>query len=513
MILDANGQPVSSYRKFSRGSENTSNLRPWEPTKLDDIERLITPYDRRTLVSVSRSILENFGPVKGAIRQIAMFSVGDAWKPKNASLSERWRKKAERVIREEFCPIADIRGAGRSFTDLLYHTSILLDRDGEAFILLTEHESGFPALQVIPSHRIRSATPGGTYATQEEVKEGPYRGATISDGVITNKRGTVIAYRYMEDDKVTFTDIPASSLIHCFESDYPESKRGYPSITHGLNDIRDSMQSHEWERLNMLIRSSIALIESNESGVPDDQSPGNHFEGNSSVDEVRATTVRYMEGGAVKHFRAGTGSKIDVLKHENPGNMWSDYNDRMIRMTLSGIPWPVAMVWSATGQGTAERKEIELARRTVKDRQATLRVVAKRCIGYATQKLKKLGRIGESEDWWRWDFNMPPVITIDDGRISKAMLELWRAGVISDEDILSDLGKDEEDYWPRKFDNAVKKEQAFEAAQERGKVTLDPRYKGMFTANDMNPMQQANTPAVKPDAKETDETDQENEDD
>lgn len=486
MILDANGQPTSSYRKFSRGSESASNLRPFEPTRLDDIERLITPYDRRTLVSVSRSILENFGPVKGAIRQIAMFSVGDAWKPKNASLSERWRKKAERVIREEFCPIADIRGAGRSFTDLLYHMSILLDRDGEAFILLTEHDGGFPALQIIPSHRIRSGITNGDYMAQHEVTEGLYRGAMITDGVITNRRGTVIAYRYMEDDKISFTDIPATSLIHCFESDYPESKRGYPSITHGLNDIRDSMQSHEWERLNMLIRSSIALIESNESGVPDDQSPGNHFAGTTSVDEVRATTVRYMEGGAVKHFRAGTGSKIDVLKHENPGNMWSDYNDRMIHMTLSGIPWPIAMVWSSTGQGTAERKEIELARRTVKDRQSSLRVVAKRCIGYATQKLKKLGRIGESEDWWRWDFNMPPVITIDDGRISKAMIELWRAGVISDEDILSDLGKDGEDYWPRKFDNAVKKEQAFQAAQERGNVTLDPRYKGMFTANDMN---------------------------
>jgi hypothetical protein len=141
-------------------------------------------------------------------------------------------------------------------------------------------------------------------------------------------------------------------------------------------------------------------------------------------------------------------------------------------------------------QGTAERNAIEMARRTIKDRQGSLRVLARRCIGYATQKLKNLGRIGESEDWWRWEFNMPPVLTIDDGRMSKAQVELWRAGLISDEDILSDMGKDSEDYWPRKFDNAVKKEQAFEAAQERGSVTLDPRYKGMFTPNDMNAPQQ-----------------------
>jgi hypothetical protein len=367
----------------------------------------------------------------------------------------------------------------------------LLDRDGEVFILLTEHDSGYPALQIIPSHRIRQKDyRHGT----DTVESGVYRGATISDGVITNKKGTVIAYRYMVDDD-KFIDISAASIVHCFESDYPEARRGYPSITHGLNDIRDSMQSHEWERLNMLVRSSIAMVESNESGVPDSSLPGSHFDDNRGSDEPqRNTAVKYLDGGAVKHFRAGTGSKIEVLKHENPGNMWSDYNDRMIRMLFAGIPWPVALTWLATGQGTAERKEIELARRTIKDRQASLRVLAKRCIGYATQKLKKLGRIGESEDWWRWDFNMPPILTIDDGRVAKATIELWRAGLISDDDILSDMGKDEEDYWPRKFEQAVKKEKAFVASQAGSGVELDPRYKGMWTPNDMGDTDKAEEP-------------------
>lgn len=507
-ILDANGNPVFSYRRFSQGAEQT-NTRPWQPVRLDDIGKLINSYDRETLVSVSRSIIENFGPVKGAVRQIAMYSVGDAWKPKSASSSERWRKKAERVVREQFCPIADL--SGRSFTDLLYHCSILLDRDGEVFILLTEHESGFPALQIIPSHRIRSGTT--SYNSEGDIiSEGRYKGARISDGIIFTKSGTVAAYRYQNDDKLTYTDIPVASMVHCYESDYPEARRGYPSITHGLNDIRDSMQSHEWERLNMLIRSSIALVETNESGIPDDDMPGTHFDNDHlNVCPPRQTAVKYLDGGAVKHFKAGTGSKIDVLKHENPGNMWSDYNDRMIRMLCSGIPWPVEMTWGSTGQGTAERKQIELARRTIKDRQATLRVVAKRCIGYATKKLVKLGRISDSEDWWRWDFNMPPILTIDDGRIAKATMELWRAGLIADEDILADLGKDEEDYWPRKFANAAKKELAFIDAQETAGVSLDSRYKGMFTVNDMgNPQPEAEEPET-PEEEEPEEEESEGE--
>jgi hypothetical protein len=481
-ILDQYGNPVYRQRNFSQGSESNSAMRPWQPTRLDDIDKLVPSYDRRTLVSVSRMIIENFGPIKGAIREIAMWSTMDAWTPKNASTSDRWRKKAESVIREEFCPIADLRGAGRSFVDVMYHASILLDRDGEVFVLLTERDGGFPAIQVIPSHRIGD----GASAVNGKVAEGDYKGLPINDGVISNAQGTVVAYRFINDDKVTWKDISARSMIHCFESDYPESKRGYPSITHGLNDIRDSMQSHEWERLNMLIRSSIALVESNESGTPDDSMPGAYFtntEGNDTP--ARGVETRYLDGGAVKHFRAGTGSKIELVKHENPGAMWSDYNDRMIKSTCSGIPWPVSMIGFATGQGTAERKEIEIARRTIKDRQSTLKTLAKRIMGYATQKLKKLGRIGESADWWRWDFTMPPILTIDDGRISKAMMELWRAGVVSDEDMLIDLGKDPEGYWPRKFELAADKEIAFEEIQSRKGVKLDPRYKGMFTANDM----------------------------
>lgn len=96
---------------------------------------------------------------------------------------------------------------------------------------------------------------------------------------------------------------------------------------------------------------------------------------------------------------------------------------------------------------------------------------------------------------------MPPVLTIDDGRIAKATIELWRAGLISDEDILSDMGKDEEDYWPRKFESAAKKEQAFIDAQQKAGVEIDYRYKGMFTANDMaakeemSPEEERQTPA------------------
>ena len=99
---------------------------------------------------------------------------------------------------------------------------------------------------------------------------------------------------------------------------------------------------------------------------------------------------------------------------------------------------------------------------------------------------------------------MPPILTIDDGRIAKATIELHRAGLISDEDILSDMGKDAEDFWPRKFEAAAKKEQAFEDAKKKSGLELDPRYKGMFTPNDMAPDTKEETDTKQPDESDSD---------
>ena len=75
--------------------------------------------------------------------------------------------------------------------------------------------------------------------------------------------------------------------------------------------------------------------------------------------------------------------------------------------------------------------------------------------------------------------------------------------MISDEDLLSDMGKDHEEFWRNKFNKAADKEIAFMEIQKSRGVTLDPRYKGMFNMNEMG---------AEPE-KEDPETTKENEDD
>ena len=503
-ILDQFSRPFTFPRQpaFARGASGNNNDRPTLNFMLGDVQKLIPTNDRRTLISISRHMIENWGPMKAVARQIPMYAVGASYNPTMNTTDSESKDEAERVIRENFWPIGDIRGGGRDMTTLFYHAVHCLIRDGEFFILLTEYSTGFPAVQLVPCHKIGSgnAYSGYSYGNALTIEDGKFKGSSIEDGIIFDKRGTVIGYRFLEDDGLNYTDIDARSMIHCFDSDYPEARRGYPAMAHGLNDARDSMQSHEWERINMLWRSSILAIENNESGIASEH-PAEHFGDERPARDEKRTAMNVIDGPArMLTYQAGSGSKVELLKHDNPGEIYESFNDRMIKTICAGVPWPYSFVWSASGQGTAERREIEQARRTIKDIQATIDPIVKRITGYAFKKFVKLGILQDSPDWWRWTFSHPPVLSIDPGRDTKATLDMHARGLISDNEMLANLGWEgsAEEYWESKFKAAAVKELAFQEVQFEYGVKLDPRIKGMFTPNDMAPATSAPTTVPQP---------------
>jgi capsid protein len=494
MIVAPNGEDARSYL-FSRGATAGGGSRPWVPTRLEDIDKLIRAYDRKTLVGVSRHMVENWGPTKAIALIFQMLVVGSSWRPSMQSSDKDYRKEIETIIREQFIPAGNLSGGGRSVQSAIADIPLLRVRDGESFWLLTEYSGGFPALQNIPSHRIGTRNNG----EDKTLKKGKYSGAKIIDGVILNRLGTVIAYQFLGETEKEDEQIPAQSIVHDFVSMYPEGRRGYPMIAHGLNDARDSMQSHEWERMNMLWRSSITAIENNQDGVARGTHPSSFFstptmetgaDGVVVAGAPMKTTMNVVDGpGRTLHYKAGTGSKLELLKHDNPGEIYESFGDRMIRSICAGVPIPISVVWQATGQGTAERRDIEQTRRVVSKMQADILPAVRRIFGYATKKFVKLGLVSDSPDWWRWKFSPPPEFSIDPGRDIKAKLDLHSKGLLSDGQIIQALGYDgdDEEYWTEKFNDACEKEILFKEIQKQHGVTIDDRYKGMWTPNDQGP--------------------------
>lgn len=483
MIVDQYGQTV----KFAHAATRDTRRAPQYNNRDGDIDKLIPMNDRRTLAALSRRLYTNMGVPRAAINQKADYSVGEAWLPTYTGADRDAGLSATQYLTNVFYPNCDIRGGMHDWQTSLRLTSIACDRDGGEFIVLTVDSTGtFPQFQTIPYHSC--FTKGNKDG--EEVTSGKYKGGIIRDGIIYNKDGRPIAYRFStgsEDD--AYTDTPAYSVIHAYSPEWQEQGRGLPAFTHALEDLKHCLQSTEYERIRQMIISSIGLIETNETGSPDYDDPA--FE-TSCSDGDNGIVMEQLSPGTNRYFAAGSGSKIETIKHDNPGDVWESFHDRMIRMALIGIGWSYSMTWKPAGQGTAERAEVERARRAIMARQKILKYVARRKLIYAYSVLATNKKITEVASPFSWSFTMPPRLTVDDGREAQMMREGYKLGSINMGDIQEAQGTTlEEHYRERAEEIALRKTIAAEVAT-KNKVTIEDREMVMLTPNEMGQQSQTN---------------------
>jgi hypothetical protein len=455
-ILNEFGRKVQW--KAARGAQWDQD-RPWEPVEKKDISDLVPALDRATLLSHARRIYLNFGPIKNAVNQRSMYSVGRAFVPKYCGENADFGKESAEWLREKFYAIGDVRGGMHDLKTNLFTWSSSLDVDGEVFILLTETDGGFPQYQGIPSHRI--ATPQG-------INDGPMRGGRLQDGIVYFKSGQPKEYAFVNQEGKLIQWLPAQNVIHLFDPEWQQQGRGITAFAHCINDCRDMIQSTEWERLAMLQMSSISLVEYNEHGGPDMDDPFTNLTENGS--DNQGVSVKSMDGGTVRYFRSNSGGKIDTVVNNRPGNPFLEFHERLLRSAYAGLNWPYAFYSGhATGGGTAQRTEIAMAQRAIEDRQDLLFYVTKRLVGYAIAKAQKRGDLAPADDWWKWKFSTPPKLTIDDGRSYKELEGMWKMGAANLSEIVAMRGNDPEEHaLERAREVAMRKQAAEQVAEETG---------------------------------------------
>ena len=463
-IIDQYGQPYRYSSKFAHGANNNGNDGPRYRNVLDDIQVLIPQHDRRTLQSLSRRLYTNFGVLKSAVDQKASYSVGNAWTPRFRSPDIDRAQAAHDWTRDRFLPLCDVRGATFHWQSTLQLWSQGIDRDGEAFVLLTESDNGEPRIQTIPSHRIGQRDSG-----EKVVESGGYVGLRIRDGIIANKVGRAVAYRVLGDsqDGSEDKDISARNLIHLFDPDFAEQQRGLPAFTHALKDFLHCLQSTEYERIAQLMISSMGLIEYNEMGGPSSDDPGHQLTaGNTAADGL---TSQLYAGGTTRYFKSNSGNKLEQITHDRPGDVWEKFHDRMIRAGLAGVQWPMALVWKSPGQGTAERQEVVRARRSIDARQGLLKRAAQRIVSYAVGKAIDNGDLEPFKRFWDVDFTLPARLTVDDGRETAGLLKAYEAGVLNMTELQDYKGKSVDDHFrERALETAARKRITEEVAAATG---------------------------------------------
>jgi len=415
--------------------------RPYEILTTGSIPQEINLSDLQMLISDSRKLYCNLGPLKAAIDDKAMYSVGRAWSAKSRAKDRTWAKKAEKWINEQWYPMADARGNMFDFKTDLFLASVSIDRDGEIFILLTESEDGWPQIQLLPTTMIgqRGTTDG------ERLKSGPYAGLRMIQGVVFNEVGRAVAFQVLGTQESEDQFYSARDVIQIFDPQWADQVHGFPAFMHALLDLKDLRTMQGYERIAAMLASSVGLIENNELGAPDASDPstildkGKAFIGPSMPDVI----TKQETGVTTRFFRAGSGGSLTQLKSERPGDAVDRFMNRLIRNGCAGANWPYELTWDSSLLGGANiRLVVAKAMRSVEDRQDLLRPVARRIVGYATAKAIKKGLLEDNEEWYAWDFGMPARMTTDYGRDANADREDYAAGLTTLTEILDEQGRD-----------------------------------------------------------------------
>jgi capsid protein len=484
-ILDEFGRTIQ-YR--AARAANETRHRPYEPVERKDISQLVPSMDRIKLMSHARRIFLNFGPVKNAINQRSMYSVGRAFVPQFKGADMDFGTVATDWLINTFYAIGDTCGGVHDFKTNLYGMSTAMDVDGEVFVLLTETAGGFPQYQVIPSHRI--GNPMGTEGHK-------MRGGIIRDGIIYYPSGAPKEYGFLNENGMLVEWIPAANVIHLYDPEWQYQKRGLTALTHCINDCRDILQSVEWERLAMMQMSSISLVEYNEKGGPDSDDPYNALVGNADLNG--GMTVETLDGGTVRYFKSNSGGKIETLVNNRPGNPFMDFHDRLLKSSFAGLNWPYAFYSGhMAGGGTAQRTEIAMAQRSIEDRQDLLFYAAKRIVSYAIAKAQKRGDLPASPDWWRWDFSTPPKLTIDDGRVMKELESAYKLGFKSASEITAAMGKQYKDVITQKAEESAMRQVIAREVGAKYGVEIEQRELLMLTPNEQAAQESTQEPIQPP---------------
>ncbi len=416
------------------------------------IAQEINQYDWYQLLSDSRKLYCNLGPVTGAIDDKATYAIGRAWNAKFTGKNKEWGEKAEKWVNEEWYPMSDVRGPMFDFKTDLFLSSVCTDRDGEIYVYLTESKDGWPQIQLLPAHMV-----GQRDNKEELITEGAYKGLRCIQGVVTNDVGRAVAFHVLGPTKDQDEYISARDLIQVFDPRWPDQVRGFPVFMHALLDLKDLRTVQGYEKMAAALMSSVGLIEWNEQGAPDPGDPMNLLTRSQTLQPgvIPSVTTQDFTGGTAHFFRSNSGSKIEQLKNDRPGAAVEAFMDRLIRNACVGAGWPFELTWDASKLGGANvRLLIAKAMRAVEDRQDLLRPIAKRCVGYAVAKAIKQGLLEPNEEWYAWRFTMPARMTADYGREAAADLADLEAGVTTLTDILGEEGRDiDEHIRVRKTDN------------------------------------------------------------
>lgn len=452
-------------------------------------------FDRLQLLAAARRLKENVGFVKGAVRDIRKFSIGEGIR----SISFCEDLSVREAYDDYFNTWSEIgevtqKYDGRMIDCLL---SEAIDIDGDIGIVLTETSGKYPQIQIIEGHCIGN---GNQYGNADG----------YWDGVKLNSVGRPVAYRIRKqiENEERFETVLARDFIHLFDPSRMSSVRGISGLTHGIHHIIDKRDTLALLKLGIKVDSAMGVAIIGANSAQPTFGRQTQIKTGAATDTGAANapqTYEEMQGGAI--FRLDKGQDVKTIGSDRPSPNVQTFLHYIDRDVANGLHVPIEFVWDSSSLGgSGNRLIIKKAERTFSDRQRLLIRAKRRIRNYVIAKGINRGDLPYVEDWYRCRFQTPSRLTVDVGREADANREDVFAGLRTEQEDYSERGLD---LWEARADIQEAAddllERAVELVKKYGKdgLTLDQAIQ-MMSKRGNSGSQPANQPNnQKPEAKGT----------
>lgn len=396
---------------------------------------MIPQSRHRSMLSDARYLYAGSGAIAGACDKVADYAVGWAWQPRYTGSNPEFRAIAEPIV-NRWLGTCDVRGGQWNWRTGLRAACHAIDRDGDCFAVLTvDQETSGPRLQWIEADRIGTPSGSDGIGSKAIVPDLPetrgYAGRQILCGVIMDEQMRPLGFNVLPyDGYVSAQDwriIPAASVVWIHDPKWFSQSRGIPSLVRGILDWYDLHETVGAEAIAAKVNSSLALIETNETGR---REIGREAIGAAAMPTPgrQGIQVQAIEQGLIRYIKS-TG-KLEAHRSDRPSNGWLALMEHLTRSAFAGMGLPYEFAWDSSKIGGAGvRAMVGQVQRCIENRQRVLETPARAMLLYAVASYMRRGDIPFAGDWWAWEFSMPSLFSVDMGRDSQNRREDFAVGV------------------------------------------------------------------------------------
>lgn len=403
-LLDRFGRPAlySGQGNLYRRQPDDERLRPLPPSHFGDYITLLSSGRYRQLVSECRAIATR-GLASALLDQKADYVAASGFRPRFAGEDSDYGHEALEALNEAL-KICNLRGPRFDWRRTWRLAVPTRATDGRYFVLLTTWgDTGQPAIQLLEGHRI-----GQRNDDECVIKDGPYRGLNINNGIITTPEGTEVAYRVLGADKDSDLDISARDMIHVATPSRFSEGSPPPDLARALPDFMalDSAQTCQLDQ--QILDAKLTVIEKNASGKAD---PAAMLAGMAQV-TPDGTPTEKIERAGFRYVKSGSG-ELTPWSSNRPSDQWMNFDARVASRAAAAIKWRVEMLDPTALRGAATRAFQDQINTAIAEEFSTIEAPAVRVVGYFISKLTQLGVIPAHPEWYKWSISPPPWFEVD----------------------------------------------------------------------------------------------------